>query len=296
MMDVRKLDQHNWLTMDKNYMEEHQVRVRLLELERPKVFQCLPESREACTEALREVVTFLCERYPWMFEQTQTEKEMTVHNKKTGETFVFGGSNNSMEPLEVAVRLSMEDLSILLKNADDEYYLAASGSLFPVGWAVAERIGWTVAQLHSPVPLWREQVSASVSKFLARLTPESPMERSNYFVELKGPNEGLYSTLFRPDGLSEASQNPRARDIIIRRERQTFRKLPQSGALLFGVKTTLTPLDELPTEELHNLVREMGSWPEEVANYKGKDVWGPSVLDFCKQTIGLPQAGETSAV
>ncbi|KAL1880394.1 hypothetical protein Plec18167_003798 [Paecilomyces lecythidis] len=241
--------------MDKNYMQEHQVRVRLLELERPKVFQCLPESREACTEALTEVVTFLCKRYPWMFEHTQIEKETTVHNKKTGETFVFGGSNNNMEPLEVAVRLSMEDLSILLKNADDEYYL-----------------------------------------FLARLTPESPMERSNYFVELKGPNEGLYTTLFRPDGLSEASQNPRPCDIIIRRERQTFRKLPQSGALLFGVKTTLTPLDELPTEELHNLVREMGSWPEDVTNYKGKDVWGQSVLDFCKQTIGLPQVAETSAV
>lgn len=122
------------------------------------------------------------------------------------------------------------------------------------------------------------------------------MERSNYFVELKGPNEGLYTTLFRPDGLSEAIQNPRPCDIIIRRERQTFRKLPQSGALLFGVKTTLTPLDELPTEELHNLVREMGSWPEDVANYKGKDIWGQSVLDFCKQTIGLPQVAETFAV
>ncbi|KAJ9368427.1 hypothetical protein DTO282E5_6895 [Paecilomyces variotii] len=295
-MDVRKLDQHNWLTMDKNYMDEHRVRARLLEAEKPKVFQVLPESREACTEALTEVVAFLCERYPWMFESTKKDKETAVHNKKTGETFIFGGPNSSMEPLEVAVRLSMEDLSILIKNADDEYYLAASGSLFPVGWAVAERIGWTVTQLHSPVPLWKEQVSASVSKFLARLTPESPMERSNYFVELKGPNEGLYSTLFRPDGLSEATPSPRPCDIIIRRERQTFRKLPQSGALLFGVKTTLTTLEELPREELHNLVREMETWPEEVASYKGKDIWGDSVLHFCQQTIGLPQVGETSAV
>lgn len=117
------------------------------------------------------------------------------------------------------------------------------------------------------------------------------MERSNYFVELKGPNEGLYSTLFRPDGLSEATPSPRPCDIIIRRERQTFRKLPQSGALLFGVKTTLTTLEELPREELHNLVREMETWPEEVASYKGKDIWGESVLHFCQQTIGLPQVG-----
>lgn len=111
------------------------------------------------------------------------------------------------------------------------------------------------------------------------------MERSNYFVEVKGANEDLYSTLFRPDALSEENPIPRPCDIIIRRERQTFRKLPQSGALLFGVKTTLTTLDELPIEELRNLVREMDSWPEEVANYKGKDIWGPPVLDFCKQML-----------
>lgn len=123
MMDVRKLDRHNWLTIDKNYVPEHRVRDRLLEAERKKVFQCLPESREACAEALAEVVTFLCERFPWMFEQTKRGEEKMVLNKKTGETFVFTETNNGMEPLEIAVRLTMEDLSILMKNEDDEYYL-----------------------------------------------------------------------------------------------------------------------------------------------------------------------------
>ena len=185
MMDVRKLDMENWLTVDKNYMEEHHIRSQLLSQQKRKVLQSLPESHDACVEALEEVVEFLCHRFPNVFAQKKSGDETTVHNKMTHETFVFGGENNRhVDPLEIAVRLPMEDLSILLKNADDEYYMsvcaslslfpklklanrryrAASASLFPVGWTVEERIGWTISQLHNPVPLWHQQVATSVSK------------------------------------------------------------------------------------------------------------------------------------
>jgi len=110
-------------------MEEHQVRNDLLETEREKVIQCLPESQEACKEALEEVVTFLCERYPNMFEKKEREGKVTVFNKKTGERFHFGDTTDEMEPLEIAVRLTMEDLSILMKNENDEYYLYATAHI-----------------------------------------------------------------------------------------------------------------------------------------------------------------------
>lgn len=283
MMDIRKLDVQNWLTIDKNYMAEHQVRSQLLQQEKSKVLQCLPESYEACLEALEEVVEFLCQRFPDKFEHKRSGDESTVHNRMTGETFVFGGQNNQVDPLEIAVRLTMEDLSILMKNTDDEYYLAASASLFPVGWTVQERIGWTISQLHNPVPLWHQQVAASVSKFLNRLTPSSPMERSNYFVEVKRPDEDLFETLYRPTTLLEDNPNPSPEDIVVRRERQTFRRLPRTGTLVFGVKTFLTTLDELPMQELRNLVKEIKSWPDYVGEYKGREVWGAKALEFCEK-------------
>lgn len=125
MMDVRKLDNDNWLTVDKNYMDEHQIRSQLLSQKKRKVLQCLPESYEACVEALEEVVEFLCLRFPNVFSKKISGDETMVHNKMTDESFVFGGGNNAhIDPLEIAVRLPMEDLSILLKNQDDEYYLS----------------------------------------------------------------------------------------------------------------------------------------------------------------------------
>lgn len=124
MMDVRKLDVQNWLTVDKNYIDEHQIRSQLLSQEKHKVLQCLPESYDACLEALEEVVEFLCMRFPNVFAKKTSGDETTVCNKMTGESFVFGGKHNAhIDPLEIAVRLTMEDLSILLKNEDDEYYL-----------------------------------------------------------------------------------------------------------------------------------------------------------------------------
>ncbi|KAL5041517.1 hypothetical protein BDW71DRAFT_212049 [Aspergillus fruticulosus] len=284
MMDVRKLDVENWLTLDKNYMDEHVVRSQLLAQEKQKVLQCLPESYEACLEALEEVVEFLTQRFSNMFDMKKLGEEMTVYNKVTGETFVFGGERTEqMDPLEIAVRLTMEDLSILMKNEDGEYYLAASASLFPVGWTVAERIGWTISKLHNPVPLWHQQVANSVSKFLCRLTPESPMERSNYFVEVKRPDEDLFEILYRPTTLSEDNPDPSPQDIVVRRERQTFRRLHRTGAIVFGVKTFLTTLDELPMQELENLAREVKSWPEHVGEYKGREIWGAKALEFCEK-------------
>lgn len=107
------------------------------------------------------------------------------------------------------------------------------------------------------------------------------MERSNYFVEIKRPDENLFEILYRPGSLCEKElNNPLPDEIIIRRERQTFRRLPRTNTIVFGVKTYLTPLDQLPMQELENLVTEMKSWPEHVSEYKGKHVWSEKVLEF----------------
>ncbi|KAI2791034.1 hypothetical protein POX_c03889 [Penicillium oxalicum] len=283
MMDIRKLDTHNWLTLDKHYLEEHSVRNDLLRDKRDEVLQCLPESAEACHEALQEVSEFLCERYPHMFEKVIRDDTQSIHNRMTGERFAIRGSacsGEGIDALEAAVRLTMEDLSILMMNEDGEYYLAASASLFPTGWTPKNE---SDGQFLACMDLSLCGTNRLPIPFLARLTPNSPMERSNYFVEIKRPDENLIEILYRPQGLCEKhTRDPSPSEILIRRERQTFRRLPQSGTILFGVKTYLTTLDQLPMQELENLVREMKTWPDYVGEYKGKDVWGTKVLEYYK--------------
>jgi hypothetical protein len=133
MMDIRKLDVQNWLTLDKNYMEEHSVRDDLLREKRDKVLQCLPESAQACQEALEEVSEFLCERYPNMFQKVVEGDRASIQNCMTGERFDIGGAasgGEGIDALEAAVRLTMEDLSILMMNEEAEYYLYGSHFTF----------------------------------------------------------------------------------------------------------------------------------------------------------------------
>lgn len=124
-MGLRRLDERNWLTVDKNYLKEHDVRISLLQNQRSQVIQCLPESKIACAEAQEVVAEFLCERFPDMFRMKEAAGVKTIYNSKTGESFVIGDENSGIDPLETAVRLAMEDLSILMKNEEGEYYLYA---------------------------------------------------------------------------------------------------------------------------------------------------------------------------
>ncbi|PGH07168.1 hypothetical protein GX51_01955 [Blastomyces parvus] len=292
-MGLKRLDQHNWLTIDKNYIEQHKLRDALFRTQRSKVLQCLPEARHACEELLNEVATYLCSRYPTVFEMDKDAVRIT----KTGEVFCLRNPTNDIEPLEVAARLAMEDFSIVLENDSEQSYLAATASLFPVGWCAMERIGYTIAQMHGPVPLWHKEIEFSVNKFampvprsfLSRLAVDSPMERSSYFIQVTKPGESLSSILFQPVGLGHRDVTPCSEDIIIRRERQTFRRLSKSGAIVFGVKTSLTRLQELPLEELRNLVTEIKSWPDAVGKYKGRDHWGSAVIEWMETREGAKQ-------
>lgn len=126
---------------------------------------------------------------------------------------------------------------------------------------------------------------------MTRLTPETPMERASYFVQVSHAGQPLPEILFQPAGVVHASLEPQPEHTIIRKERQQFTRLPESGAILFAVKTTLTYLADLPLEELQNMVKEMNSWPEDTAQYKGREHWGHVVLEHCRQREASEKVG-----
>ena len=117
-------------------------------------------------------------------------------------------------------------------------------------------------------------------RFLTKLSPASQMERSSFFVQVTEPGQTLSDILCQLEPMT----GMRARcpdDVLFRLERQVFRRLPKTGAVLFSVKTRLIRLTELSAPELRNFAAEARSWPEETARYKGISEWGPCALGFC---------------
>lgn len=112
------------------------------------------------------------------------------------------------------------------------------------------------------------------------------MERSTFFVQVARPGQSLSDIMcpLEAGGTVDPSMVG-AEDVLLRRERQAFRRLPKSDAVVFSVKTTITPLESLGSEDLLGFAKEVISWPDEVAAYKGRDIWGQCAMEFCKQKL-----------
>lgn len=286
-MGLRRLDESNWLTIDAAYVAEHSIRLELLAKNRSNVVECLPQSTEACYEVLDLAVKFLLSRYPQHFKVHQTRTGPMIHNLITDATFPIG--SQCPRPLETAALLAMEDLNILIKDPiTGDYLLQASATLFPAGWKLQERIGTSLACLHAPVPGWSAKLGAHVNRYFDHLSPRTAMERTNLFIQT---NPALFWDA--PEGETcKYEETVKIEEITVRRERQTFTRLPKSNAILFTVRTYMTPLISLGDEELRALRSQIAGWEADMKTYKAHHLWGPKLEQWCEAKLGPRESSD----
>ncbi|KAG4440519.1 hypothetical protein IFR05_003989 [Cadophora sp. M221] len=293
-MGIRRMPDEDWLAVhrviDNLYKTEQQIRNHLLETNHDGVLQCLPDANEACKEALDYIVNFLIRRYPthfWLLE----DRAGYVHNSITSKTFRFIEPYDQ-HPLAIAAQLTMEDINLLMQDTGEnsnDYSLQASFSMAPAGWYIQERIGWPLWKIHGPVPLWSLKLRKSMEKFFLSLKVSNPVQRNNYFVQID-------DTMFQQEPFADSSElPPKIEDIRIRHERQTLRRLPRTGAIMFLVRTYLMPITELENEldNLYSLRSAINAWPAEMAKYKGRHVWHETFERWCDEVLGnyVPSSG-----
>jgi hypothetical protein len=78
------------------------------------------------------------------------------------------------------------------------------------------------------------------------------------------------------------STNLSINEIHFRSERQTLRRLPKSGALLFTVRTYFEPVTKI-AEEPHvpgRLAEAIREWSDQIKYYKGAEHWDHLLLPF----------------
>jgi hypothetical protein len=123
-MGIRKMPEEDWLIIDNKYVEEQNLRTRLLEDNPEEVMQVLPTAEEACEEALDCIVSFLTKRYPSHF-QYLIDKPGYIHNKITNRMLKVT-KPYEQHPLAVAAQLTMEDINLLIQGLWQDprnYYL-----------------------------------------------------------------------------------------------------------------------------------------------------------------------------
>ncbi len=236
---VRPLPPDQWVSeVDEDWPRVLAMKADLLGRRRDEVAACdegSPGCAEACAEAARGVA------------------------RSVGAD--VGGEG--LDALIAAARLVADDLCVLVPDPDGRPRLSAAVLCAPNRWRLAEKMGATLSGIHAPVARYTEDIASPVDAVMMRLSPDRPLWRSNWGI-------ADHPALFQPD-TPPARPDMDPRDLWLRVEWQTLRRLPETGAILFGIRTWVERLadfalrDPWLTDNLADLVAKL---PDDVAEYK----------------------------
>jgi hypothetical protein len=278
-MDLVSATPQTWFEIDERYPEEMAERRRLLAADHAAVFTALPGSDAARDEALAMIVDNLTATHPGWFSRDG----VTLHNHLTGEAWAEPAT---LDPLELAGRLVQEDLCILQPGEDGPVFTAAV-LCFPSRWRLADKIGKPLAAVHGPVPLYADRLSRPVDRFIRNLKADRIVERLNWSL---ADDPALFQPggKWRDTGDDAISPANVAHRVFLRVERQTLRALPDSGAVLFGIRVHVYPLSCIvaSSEEATTLAEAVRALPAEIQHYKSLLVFRTVLLTWLDAMAG----------
>ncbi len=146
--------------------------------------------------------------------------------------------------LGAAAAAVWEDLCVLQADAGGTYHLTAAAVGFPTDWHVANKMGQGLTAIHAPIHGYAEHLAAGVDHFFAQLPVGQIFGRSNWFVvESAAPR--YLPTTDPAMRFAHVSADNAGDTLFLRCERQTVRRLPDTGAVLFTIGIAVEPFARL---------------------------------------------------
>lgn len=210
-----------------------------------------------------------------------------IDNLFTGESFNIVQRPLAEDPMIISARLIQDDLALMFEKPDGQYYLLAGAILLAGFWRLQDKFGMPLSEIHSSgdVPQFREKLEKGMMNFFRRIKPEDPVLRNNYFLQVDDELAWSYSIGSEDsDGISwnTAEKNRAIEHHYFRSERQSLRRLPRSGAVVFTIRTYFEPVAEIAKEPYvpGRLASAIRSWGDDVSRYKGKEKYEEVLLEY----------------
>jgi hypothetical protein len=227
---LETLDLARWIEPDENLVRDLDERERLLAEARDVVFVAEPGTEAAQSEVWDLLSAHLPEQFPVLYRKTGEAVEVLPADR----SIAIGWD----APIIAAARLVQEDL-VLMRKGPEGYRLVAAVLCFPSFWSLREKFGATLDQLHAPVPGYQERLGARMNRIFDHLKVEMPVWRVNWSISpdcvLHQPESRARPRRWLEEGLNA----------FVRVERQTLRRLPKSGDILFTIKLHADPITAL---------------------------------------------------
>lgn len=253
-------DDSTWLEVDADWARDLREKRRLLAEHRAQVFAEVPGSEPAQAEVCRAVVAALRAHHPGRL----AGDERAIEIPELGETLRPADADSQ---LELASRLVQEDLCVMERDAAGVWRLTAASVCFPTRWDLPSKVGRSLSAIHDPVPGYRAALAQPAERFFDGLRPGRIAVRANWSL-VDSPE--LFQPLHGNRESGGVTRENVADRVWLRAERQTLRRFPESGAVLFTIRIHRDRLGALAAapDRARLLADDLRTLPEALARYK----------------------------
>lgn len=263
---LKPLDLNRWLEPDDRFAEELEERERLQRDHFGQVFHAEPLSRASQQNVLDLVLEFLEQNFP----DCWSSDSKTITDRIRGRVWVREDFADA--PLLLASKLVQDDL-VIMTPGETGYRLTAASVCFPSNWDLTEKAGLHLADIHAPVPGLSGRTGQLIDRIFSTLKTGVPAWRINWSIMTHG---ALFSP--SPKGrtltVTDMETPETCQDWYLRVERQTLRRLPGTGDILFVIRIYHDPFRDLAGHpdgaKIHaGLLSAVKALGEDERRYKG---------------------------
>nr|WP_202387754.1 DUF3445 domain-containing protein [Nocardioides flavescens] len=268
------------VAVDEHYRTELDERAAILAAD-PSRHAVLPHMRPAAWDACLTLLGELAAAVPHLASLTPVgargEGRWHWRNDLTGDdlTFTYGDDASLPdEPLRWVCGQVQED--VVLLDQREQLYGDAGVVTFAADWSFGFDVGMSFLEIHGPVPrIHEEGVITRAHDFLMRLQPHAPYRRTNWTLTV-GRRLDVATERYHEWGpdrelVQRVDDETFGRLVHLRVEVQHLVRLPDSGAVMFLIRTHLQPLEAIARVEpwRSRAAEVLAELPEDMADYKG---------------------------
>ena len=175
-----------------------------------------------------------------------------------------------------------EDMCLLTRRDDEPFYrLIGAAVAFPTDWHPARKMGLPLAAMHAPIQGYAEQLASGVDHFMARLRPGRIFGRCNWFIAPTDAPRWIADEQPSP-AFAHVSAANAGETLFVRSERQTLRRLPDTGAILFTIGVYVAPLGSLSPPNIARLAGAVQALAEGEGDRRGAPQYAGALQGFAE--------------
>lgn len=291
--------------VDGDYLDELAERDRILAAD-PGRYAVLAHMQPAAWDAMLTLLRELARTDPEHMRLTPLDDDRwRWENELLGidDTFAYGDAASlAVEPLRYIGTQVQEDI-VLLDQRNEQLFADGGLVTFAADWSFGFDVGMSFLEIHGPVPRVRNAgVITRAHEFIKRLQPHQPYRRTNWTMTI-GHRLDVSTELYPEWGpdremIGRADDETFGRLVHLRVEVQHLIRLPDSGAIMFLIRTYMLPLEQLATVEpwRARAAEVLAELPDDMADYKGIIKYCRRAADWLRDHAPVAEADEAVAV